>query len=225
MQDSKLREGIMKKNAIMCMVLMVSAVLFFGCVTTPVADESTPATVTVAEPDYKIVDNKAMATGIPVPAWYAAANESLSALKKLYPDYVAVTASADGENREALQFQLETFAVNQELSGRLSTYFNATAGAITETDGANELTRVIESLAVASTKAEFVGLAKEADYWILKEFKDGTRVYTYTVLYLMKEDLWEQQLDAQMKNLLSDEDYELSQPILDKAMEQIGDDY
>lgn len=213
----------MKKNLIVCMALIVSAVMFFGCMSAPVA---VVAPVEVIAPDYRVVDSKAMTTGMSsAPAWYEAANDSTSALKKLYPDSISVSASAEGSDLAALKLQLETFAAPRELASRLSTYASTVAGEVRESDDSEELSSAMNSFTAVASKAEFVGLTKEADYWILREYQDGSRTYVYTVLFLMDNDLWAPQLNDQLKSLMTDEEFELLTPYVDRAIEQIGDEY
>lgn len=205
----------MKKNVIFCAVLTISAVVFFGCASAPLAVE-------VVAPDYRIVDSKAMATGMAqAPKWYDAAMNSNAAVKELYPDNIPVVVTGDGTNLEAIKFELETFGASRELAGRLSTYVSSTAGQTINSDGNASIKKALSSFTAVASKVEFSGLEKEADYWLLKENKDGSRVYTYVVLYLMPQALYNQQIDA-ILNEMPDADKEVIQPLVDKAKKEIG---
>lgn len=221
----------MKRNVIMCVALMASAVVFFGCASTPAAPvASEPAEVVepvdvVEEESYvaKTLDSKAMAAGVSVPKWFEVSIEGASALKELYPDNEVLLIQVSGKNLEAIKFEAETFAANTELSRRLSTFVSSEAAQAGSSDGSTELKKAAEFLAAVFSKAEFSGLEKESDYWVLREYEDG-RIYTYTVFYLMPTHLYNQQIDDMLTEL-PDEEREILQPILDKAREMVGTAY
>lgn len=207
----------MKKNVIVGTILALSVVLFFGCASAPEATEKIEKT-----DDYRIVDSKAKATGMSeAPKWYDAAMNSRAALKAMYPDSVSVVQTGGGKNLEAIKFELETFGANQELSRMLSTYVNTTGGQTIDSVGNENLEKALSTFTAVASKAEFSGLQKEADFWLLKECKDGERMYTYVVLYLMPQALYNQQVDT-ILNEMSDEEKEVIQPLVDKAKEEIG---
>ncbi len=161
---------------------------------------STPTQTTTTAPQQpvrniarmEIIDEKGYAFGVEQPQWVAPAIEGSSKVSALYPGKRAFVLDSRGKNLKLLQRKSNTTEINAVLSRIAGTAIIQNARNILIASGedinADEYSDAIQQ----ASRASFSGLVPESDWWILQS--DGQKEeYTYLVLYLIDEKLFERQ--------------------------------
>lgn len=152
--------------------------------------------------NYNIVDQRG-GKKAKQPTWLY---KSVSALEKDYPNKYAFIIKGKGAD---LDF-VESWAKRVNAGGEVANYLSQS---ITDLTAASEygndanFQRSMETLTLNVSKAKIVGLRKEDDWWILKEYKSGDRKgqreYDYLVLYLIDKPIIDKLLQNEIQKALT----------------------
>ncbi len=214
------------KNLGIILVLVITAVMVVGCASAPVAESAADAPTVQAQPVQRsvMIDHQAGATrGYEVPGcypeWVAVILDGQDApLRDLYPNNAVFTSRNRGEDLDGLKYWANTFNVNGLVAGEINTSFNSKAGG---SDGGNadEYKQAGDTLIGVVVDAEFTGLSKEAEYWILWQSPTGEKEYEYMVLYTMTNEM----LNTNLDNILNDvpeAERAVITPVIDRIKEE-----
>jgi len=202
---------LIKIKKIVCVIILGS--LAVACATT---SETTTETSSVSRPKAvtTLIDNKGAAFGISTPEWVELAVVGASKVATLYPNKVAFVQEEIGGNQKLLAMRGSTTGVNAQFASVVATAIIANYKSVADASGEEFNEDAYRSTIEAGAKAQFSGLVKESDWWILVDVS-GRQEYRYYFLYLMDEDLFAEQVIA----LAKDSGEKLDNPELAKAVE------
>lgn len=202
---------LVKIKKVVCLIILSS--LAVACATT----SKTTETPSVSRPKAAttLIDNKGAAFGISTPEWVELAVVGASKVATLYPNKVAFVQEEIGGNQKLLAMRGSTTGVNAQFASVVATAIIANYKNVTDASGEKFNEDAYRSTIEAGAKAQFSGLVKESDWWILVDVS-GRQEYRYYFLYLMDEDLFAEQVVA----LAKDSANKLDNPELAKAVER-----
>ena len=165
----------------------------------------------VTKVDYKIVDSKGAAfQKAAYPQWVPDTEPGLlytrKEIKKKFFDgdeFWAITLN--GVNLEILKEYANGIEIQVEVAKQFSSGAKTAAKTVLATEGKSdsEAEATGEFIKEAFSNATFSGLAKDRDWWIKKEFKDGREEYEYRVIYTLDKVAFKKQQDAYLDKLLT----------------------
>ena len=187
-----------KKIFIMALSIVIIGVISNGSVFAAPAEKS------------KIVD-KSGGKKAKDPAWFATWSKTHSRMKveKSDKDFEGKEAFIIEQEGEDLDF-LKMWANNINSSSEVVRYLsqeveNFVVGSelATQSGKQQEIERAAKSLTTSLSKAKIVGLRKEGDWWVKKQYTSGPNkgkfAYSYYVLYLIDKKKIDDLLEIEMK--------------------------
>ncbi|MFI3256983.1 MAG: hypothetical protein R3Y36_01645 [Spirochaetales bacterium] len=177
------------------LLLVIVAIIFAGCASSPETAQVTPGIIE-SEITETIINHQAKAyRGDTLPEWVGVVLDGQNApLRDLYPNNAVFTNQSRGKDLDALKYWANTFDVNSVVASQLNTYFKSNAAEVANASD-DAISRVADTLAGVTAEAQFSGLQKEAEYWILWQSTTGEQEYQYLVLYTMTNAMYNTNLD------------------------------
>lgn len=133
---------------------------------------------------------------------------------QLENDYAGKMPFVISGRGKSLNF-VESWAKRVNSSAEVARYLSQSIAdyvAASEYGNDENFQRTMETLTTSVSKAKIAGLRKEDDWWILKEYKDGTKKgqqeYEYYVLYLIDKDVIDRMLQNEVEKAISGENEE-----------------
>ena len=201
-----------KIKKVVCLVILSS--LAVACSTTSSTTKKDPS-ISVPKSKTTLIDNKGAAFGISTPEWVELAVVGASKVATLYPNKVAFVQEEIGSNQKLLAMKGSTTGVNAQFASVVATAIIANYKSVADASGEEFNENAYRNTIEAGAKAQFSGLVKESDWWILVDV-NGKQEYRYYFLYLMDEKLFAEQVVA----LAKDSAKKLDNPELAEAVER-----
>jgi hypothetical protein len=168
--------------------------------------------------------------GAEIPAWVQAAIDfNTESLQKLpgFEGKIAIVDYGVGRNLELLRTMVNNFNIQASVARRLSKYVKAnfSDGRLGGKNTA-ENESFVEEVAAAFSNMTISGLAKEKEYWVKlrtidRDKKKDTEQYYYYVLYLIPEEVLNEQIAQVMAGIpAKTKDQEEIRSGVEEAMKQ-----
>lgn len=157
---------------------------------------------------YKVVD-KSGGKKAKDPKWYSTwvKNRDLMEVEKAYENKHAFIIEQEGDNLDFLKVWANKIDASSQVARLLSNQIEEiAAGSEYGDDG--DFQKAMESLVTSLSKAKVVGLRKNGDWWVKKQYTSGPNknkmAYSYSVLYLIDKDNIKKLLDREIKKALGE---------------------
>lgn len=192
--------------------IVALAAMFVACVNLSVFAK---AKVKEQKVVFQRVDWQGATTGKEPPEWLDAVTEGAveevgKALKiDTKQNKIFVVASDPGKNLEFIRSWVDNVGVVEQVSGTLSRVVGSAVQADME-GTPEEVERAVKTATTVASSVELIGLEKKAQYWVktrrLMTGKKGKKdsdyedpLYTYYVVYVMSNDVFEKSLKSSME--------------------------
>ena len=203
------------KKIVLGMSALIAATLFLSC-------GSTKNTVNITSQNVKIerVDWQGASTGTMPPVWLEAVTsgdveEVAKALNVDSKQYKVFVISNSGPNLDFLKTWTDNVDAVSEVSGSMSRVVGQSVQA-NMTGTSEEVQKNVEQAVKVASSVELIGLEKKASYWVkTRREKTGIiepkydsdyepSVYTYYVVYIMSNEVFDRSLRASMDRGISE---------------------
>jgi hypothetical protein len=191
----------MRKDFYAALFAIAAAALLAGCAGSPKAPVSAPPTTAEKKSDWKMIDDKGAAFGVAAPAWITAAilddYQTLAADSRFNGKTPFVFIS-EGKNKDLLESWVRNFLAAGSISRTISQKVQAEfEGGLQGKDSGEK--RMQEEIVATLSQTEINGFTKDYDWWALRRREDtGEEKYTYLVVYSMKTEDLQRQIDVAM---------------------------
>lgn len=138
----------------------------------------------------EIIDDMGAITGAQPPKWLPYVSETSKIKDELYPKKVPFVYEISGKDLRYLKRQANATGAAADYARTMSTAVIASAGYQTTAYDGEITSEQFAELVQSASRAKFSGFKKEGEWWVLRKFSDGREEYSYYVLYLMDESIF-----------------------------------
>ena len=165
----------------------------------------------------EIIDDMGAVTGAKQPRWLPYVSEASKIKEELYPNKVPFVYEIQGKDLRYLKRQANSTGAAADYARTMSTAVRATAAEMAEGYDEQIVSTQFAELVETAARAKFSGFKKEGEWWVLRKFADGREEYSYYVLYLIDEVLFNKNIGLMADDLSSKIGNDLSSIIKDNA--------